>query len=229
MPTGGDREIPALGACDTLAECDALARRADVVCGGFPCQSVSTAGSRDGIAEGTASGLWEEMRRIIREVRPPVALIENVPGLFSLGFERVLGDLASIGYDAEWTVLSPADLGAPHDRPRIFIVAYPNCEGEQLGAFDAEISSLPATPDTISHAAEYQATRYGQHGREVVSEPEPTGPYLVGKGWWSTQSPICRVDDGVPHQLDRLKCLGNAVVPQCAEMIGRAILRALGE
>jgi len=96
----------------------------DLICGGFPCQDVSVAGKRAGIKEGTRSGLWFEMHRIIGELRPRYALIENVPGLVSTGgLESVLCDLAEIGYDAEWMYLSATEVGAPHLRKRIFILA----------------------------------------------------------------------------------------------------------
>ena len=98
----------------------------DILCGGFPCQDVSQGGNRAGIKTGTRSGLWLEYARIIREIRPKYAIIENVRGLLSCGIEIVLQDLAAIGYDAEWEVLPAAALGAPHHRERVFIVAYPN-------------------------------------------------------------------------------------------------------
>lgn len=102
----------------------------DIVSGGFPCQDVSCAGKLGGIKEGTRSGLWREFSRIIREVKPRFVLVENVGGLLSVdggrGFGTVLGDLASLGYDAEWYVLSAADVGAPHRRERVWVVAYSN-------------------------------------------------------------------------------------------------------
>ena len=105
---------------------DETVERPDVLCGGFPCQDVSFAGKRAGLNEGTRTGLWIEFARIIRILRPQYVLLENVPGLLSLGFGRVLGDLAEIGYDAEWQVLSAAQFGAWHIRRRVFIIAYPN-------------------------------------------------------------------------------------------------------
>lgn len=100
----------------------------DVVSGGFPCQDVSTAGKRAGIKDGTRSGLWSEFARIIREVEPGFVLVENVRGLLSIddgrGFGIVLGDLADIGYDARWFVLSAAEAGAPHLRERVWVVAW---------------------------------------------------------------------------------------------------------
>ena len=97
----------------------------DVLCGGFPCQDVSLAGKRKGITEGTRSGLWYEYVRLIEEIRPKYVIAENVPGLLAAGIETVLQELAEIGYDAEWEVLSASAVGAPHRRERVFLVAYP--------------------------------------------------------------------------------------------------------
>lgn len=97
----------------------------DVVSGGFPCQDLSYAGKRAGIIEGKRSGLWKEYARIVGEVRPRFVLVENVPGLLADGaLGVVLGDLANLGFDAEWSVLSACFMGASHPRERVFIVAY---------------------------------------------------------------------------------------------------------
>lgn len=95
----------------------------DVICGGFPCQDISNAGKRAGI-NGERSGLWSEMLRVIRVVRPRIVVVENVAALASRGLDRVLGDLSEIGFDAEWRIISAAEFGAPHLRRRLFIVAY---------------------------------------------------------------------------------------------------------
>ena len=101
-----------------------------LICGGFPCQDISSAGKGKGIVEGARSGLWSEYARLIGEIRPEFALVENVPRLLSGGngewFATLLSDLTLCGYDAEWFCLSAADLGAPHRRNRVFILAYPN-------------------------------------------------------------------------------------------------------
>lgn len=120
----------------------------DILCGGFPCQDLSLAGKRAGLKSGTRSGLWSEFARAIGELRPKLILIENVRGLLSAaadngmeykpeivaalngrpplrGLGAVLGDLADIGYDAKWTSLRAADAGAPHNRLRVFVLAYP--------------------------------------------------------------------------------------------------------
>lgn len=95
----------------------------DVICGGFPCQDISLAGKGAGI-EGERSGLWSEYARIIGELRPQYVLVENVAALLGRGLDRVLGDLASLGYDAEWHCIPASAVGAPHRRDRIWIVAY---------------------------------------------------------------------------------------------------------
>jgi DNA (cytosine-5)-methyltransferase 1 len=102
----------------------------DVICGGFPCQDVSQAGKRFGI-DGERSGLWREMRRIIRDLQPKLALVENTPGLLDRGMGRVLGELAEDGFDAEWGVFPACAFGAPHTRERVLILAYGKGERER--------------------------------------------------------------------------------------------------
>ena len=113
----------------------------DVISGGFPCQDISVAGNRAGIVEGNRSGLWHQFARLIRETRPRFVLAENVGGLLSIdnvgGFGTVLRDLASLGYDAEWFVFSAADVGAPHKRERVWIVAHAVSESGQIGRDDS--------------------------------------------------------------------------------------------
>jgi DNA (cytosine-5)-methyltransferase 1 len=99
--------------------------KVDIIAGGFPCQDISSAGKGAGI-EGERSGLWGEMARVVREVRPRFVFVENSPMLTSRGLHRVLGDLAEMGYNARWGVLGADDTGAPHRRKRIWILAYTN-------------------------------------------------------------------------------------------------------
>lgn len=96
----------------------------DVICGGFPCQDISTAGKGAGLA-GERSGLWSEIARLVGELRPSYVIVENVSALLGRGLGTVLGDLAEVGYDAEWHCIPAAAVGAPHRRDRIWIVAYP--------------------------------------------------------------------------------------------------------
>src|SRR5215471_8830097 len=117
----------------------------DVICGGFPCTDISVAGRGAGIT-GPQSGLWSEFARLIGELRPRYALVENVAALVGRGLERVLCDLAALGFDAEWQIISAADVGAPHLRQRIWIVAYParNSEPCQQGITDQAWSLVGA-------------------------------------------------------------------------------------
>ncbi|HEX6537492.1 MAG TPA: DNA (cytosine-5-)-methyltransferase [Gemmatimonadaceae bacterium] len=166
--------------------------RVDLIAGGFPCQDISNAGRRAGIA-GERSGLWGEFARLIRVLRPRFVLVENVESLALRGLERVLGDLALLGYDAEWSLLSACALGAPHTRERLFILAYPQ------GGREGQLWRLQRA-----------------QGREAARDVP----------WAAGEPGIHRVADGVPARVDRLRGLGNAVVPQVAEFIGRRLLAA---
>jgi len=188
--------------------------RVDVICGGFPCQDISNAGNKAGIS-GERSGLWKEYARLIGEIRPQFAFMENVSALLYRGLGDVLGDLAEIGYDAEWHCVSAADVGAPHLRERIWIVAYPNSYGKSDRAFNAEAIQAPDMAD--SNSAQREG---GWLSRRIHQEHRNS----VGSSWWEAEPALGRVANGVPNQSHRLKAIGNAVVPQIPELIGRAIL-----
>ena len=143
----------------------------DVLCGGFPCQDVSLAGKRKGIAKGTRSGLWHEYARLIEEIRPGYVIIENVPGLLAAGVEAVLQDLASVGYDAEWEVLPAAAVGAPHRRERVFLVAYPNGH-ERMGFY---LRSPEVWEKATNLGAWLLGWEYGLTGRAA----RPSGKHMV--------------------------------------------------
>jgi DNA (cytosine-5)-methyltransferase 1 len=140
----------------------------DVVSGGFPCQDISAAGKGDGI-EGARSGLWTEMARIIGEVRPRFAFVENSPILTSRGLGTVLGDLASLGFDAEWGVLGAADVGAPHQRDRIWVVAH--AERAERGQERGACRGL-ARADGISQREESTGWA-GSGGKDVADAASP--------------------------------------------------------
>ena len=180
----------------------------DLICGGFPCQPVSAAGRRGGVDD--ERWLWPEFARIIRDLRPRWVVGENVTGLLSANaggaMGEILGDLASCGYDAVWDVFpagGPSGVGAPHRRERVFIVAHTNAEGLQ--------------------GQRRQHSEGGSAGQRVTG----SGGIAVEGGWFPEPS-VGRVANGVPSRVDRLKCLGNAVVPQVARGIGRQIMRADG-
>lgn len=184
-------EVPKYGDITKLDGCEL--EPVDLICGGFPCQDVSHAGKRVGIS-GARSGLWSEFARLVRTLRPRFVLVENVTGLLDRGMGTVLGQLAALGYDAEWTVLSACRFDAPHPRERVFIVAYPASE----------------RPGQLRRL---QCAEQGEAERHV---------------YWTQPEPPCeRVAHGVPDGVDRLRTLGNAVVPQVAEWIGRRIMTAM--
>jgi DNA (cytosine-5)-methyltransferase 1 len=187
----------------------------DVICGGFPCQDISHAGKGAGIT-GERSGLWKEYARIIGEVRPRYVIVENVAALLSRGLADVLGDLAAIGYDAEWHCIPASAVGAPHRRDRIWIVAYPGGSGSQGSLFGSQPGDQAAlvVAGCGEAISDPNATRYGERLR-----------WAIGDGnRWEPEPDVGRVADGVPARVDRLKALGNAVVPQIPELIGRAIM-----
>lgn len=113
-----------------VKEINANAQKVDIICGGFPCQDVSNAGKRAGL-DGERSGLWSEYARIVRELRPRFVVVENVSALLARGVERVLGDLAACGYDAEWDCVPASAIGAPHQRDRLFILAWHVSDAER--------------------------------------------------------------------------------------------------
>ena len=182
----------------------------EVITGGFPCQDISTAGKGRGL-DGERSGLWRHFHRLIREVRPRYALVENVAALRARGLDRVLGDLASIGYDATWHCFPASALGAPRRRDRLWLVAHPHRDRRD---FELRLEAQGG-PDLAHRQQSRIEALWGRLRAERAR-----GPALQGEA----ASRVCRVDDGLPHHVDRLRCLGNAVVPQVAELLGRAIL-----
>jgi DNA (cytosine-5)-methyltransferase 1 len=139
----------------------------DVVSGGFPCQDISAAGRGAGI-DGERSGMWGEMARIIREVRPRYVFVENSPMLTSRGLGRVLGDLASMGFDARWGVLGAADVGAKHQRDRIWIVAEHLGNANNNGQAAAKISTSIAQRSNHGEARSEQASEFERSSEQYA-------------------------------------------------------------
>jgi DNA (cytosine-5)-methyltransferase 1 len=213
----------------------------DLICGGFPCQDISNAGKRAGIT-GARSGLWGEFYRIICELRPRFVLVENVAALLGRGMGTVLGDLAARGYDAEWQVLSAAAFGAPHIRERIFILAYPARNARQLqprqrqslrdqstvNGAAGHLASMAYTDSSERRALTQRRNVLDGHDSRRQEAASGLSAFCADAGWrqWATEPDVGRVAHGVPARVDRLKGLGNAVVPQVAEWIGRQIIAA---
>ena len=245
----------------------------DVIAGGYPCQPFSTAGKRQG--ENDPRHLWPYFRDAISGIRPRFAILENVRGHLSMGFDRVLADLTEIGYDAEWQIVSAASVGAPHRRERIICVAYPNGtprqQQHQRQVQESDIGrrgqDVADTDDSRGGASRFDndghreadvagwnnqsQSELGRRGEDVADtdsrqisgrfggKPAHRGNlsgrdnYLgrekgyAGGQWWAIEPDVGRVAYGVPARVDRLRGLGNAVVPQVAEYVGRLITQSL--
>ena len=231
----------------------------DVLCGGFPCQDISVAGRGAGIG-GERSGLWGEFARLIGELRPRYVLVENVSALTARGLDVVLGDLAARGFDAEWDCLPASAFGAPHQRDRLWLVAYPCSDGvrvvaerdqregrEVRAAVGGDAVAVDDGAEGVVADADQERrggrTRQLGPGRGPESAHRSGGEFQDADGgalqswriggraaqaggpeWWAVEPPVGRVAHGVPDRLDQLAALGNALVPQISEWIGRRIL-----
>ena len=218
----------------------------DVVCGGFPCQDISTAGRGKGITEETRSGLFFELMRVIRMVRPKYVVMENVAAILNNGLDIVLAELSQSGFDAEWAIIPASSVGACHKRSRWWLVAYPNDNGSssaekcrlddkasnttqkrKVKFSQLEGGSKPSNSVSIQSSSEFTNSHsQGVERRQLTinQKMQKTGftwqsntPYLSPE-WRSyvSKSVLCRGDDGLSNRVDRLRALGNSVVPQCA-------------
>jgi DNA (cytosine-5)-methyltransferase 1 len=178
----------------------------DVVSGGFPCQDISAAGKGRGI-EGERSGLWSEMARIIGEVRPKYAFVENSPLLVRRGIAKVLGDLVEMGYDARWGIFSASDVGAPHYRERIFILANSSCDVRALRVFDRDGSE--------SSKRKPLQKKWGTHWVQLEMGTQ-TDPIFHWKQYGFP--PLVRVANDMADAVDRLKVVGNGQVPAVVKL-----------
>jgi DNA (cytosine-5)-methyltransferase 1 len=194
----------------------------DVVSGGFPCQDISAAGNGAGIT-GARSSMWGHMARIIGEVRPKYAFVENSPMLTSRGLGTVLRDLATMGYDAEWCVLGADDVGANHHRKRIWILAYFNSRLEQTWSNSRILEQSNSQRQTIGHAhgssqenvGDSKGTRFSscELGQRKIESWRTSSR---NSQWWASEPNVDRVVDGLASRVDRLKAIGNGQVPLCA-------------
>jgi DNA (cytosine-5)-methyltransferase 1 len=195
-----------------------------LLAGGFPCVDISDAGKRAGI-DGERSGLWREFHRLVREIRPRYVLVENVGALLYRGLDRVLGDLAACGYDAEWQGVSAAACGAPHIRERVFVVAYPGRPGDGQTGRPTEVERAAGA---VERAGMEPLLDHALFSRAARPDPPRLRWRAPARSEWSPEPGIRRVVDGSPYRMDRLRGLGNAVVPQVARFIGGLILEAEG-
>lgn len=224
----------------------------DIVTGGFPCQDISAAGKGAGIT-GERSGLWREMARIIGEVRPRYAWVENSPMLVVRGLAVVLGDLAEMGYDARWGIVGADDAGAPHQRERIWVSAY--AEGLRIQRKhgndrskkkeDWHCSDKPDCGSEVMADANSQRGRSREAWREHAEDAGESSRDQAGSGWWATEPNLGGMADGlaspldmhgahaagnvgrvgvrIPKRADRLRCIGNGQVPAALVLAWRIL------
>lgn len=188
--------------------------RVDIISGGFPCQDISIAGRGKGI-NGERSGLWREMARIICEVRPQFVFVENSPALVFRGLDTVLGDLASLGYDARWGVLGAIHAGAPHRRERLWIVANSDSQRklQSRGGQQKKRERVGNGGENVANSNGSQRKR----GGAPVGIPAKHAN-AGGTGWWASEPAVGRMAHGVAHRVGQLRALGNGQVPSVAAL-----------
>jgi DNA (cytosine-5)-methyltransferase 1 len=178
----------------------------DIIYGGFPCQDISVAGNGKGLA-GERSGLFYEIVRLTKEIRPSFIFLENVPAIRTRGLEQVIKAFTEVGYDCRWTMLSASSVGAPHKRERWFLLAHP--QRDRGGT----------TPKTISRSENESEKLQSENWQSCTHDPKAGGEpvaYTWGErlnSWWEIEPNVGRVADGVTFRVDRLKAIGNGVVP----------------
>lgn len=181
-----------------------------LVCGGFPCQPFSLAGKQLGTSD--ERWMWPAMANVIRAVRPRYVLVENVSSLVrdGLAFGEVLADLHALGFDAEWATLRASDFGAPTPRERVYLLAYP--------------AGLNGQPRNRLGQSRVRPAPFAAGG---LSRPPAHQRGRLAREWLAREPRVDRLVDGVPAQVDRLRVIGNAVVPQVAEFIGRQLVHEM--
>jgi len=191
----------------------------DIIAAGFPCQDISAIHGGGGIAGGKKSGLWREVARIIRSLEPRLIILENVANIRARGLDIVLSDLAACGYDAEWDCVPASSVGAPHRRERWFCVAHTNRqrleEYGRAGTVQSQYDSTECGGAGVARTRD-RAAHASRPGRSWSAPAQ--------SDWWETEPDVDRMVDGIPRRVDRLRCLGNAVVPQVAEHVARIAL-----
>ena len=227
---------------DDIRTFTAIPGQYDVICGGFPCQSISVAGNRAGITEESRSGIFYELMRVIRMVRPRFVVLENVAAILNNGLDIVLGELSQAGYDAEWSVISASSLGACHRRSRWWCVAYTNDYGSptsSISGFDDQTNNDTSqrtnqvsqstrgvessnsrvvqsfTKPSDSNSKGLQRENFSKMEREIWTQGATR---RLNPDWRSYASkPILRRgDDGLSNRVDRTRALGNSIVPAVA-------------
>ncbi len=236
------KNFPYVPIHDDIRTYTAFSGQFDIICGGFPCQSISIAGNRAGITEESRSGIFYELMRVIRMVRPRFVVLENVAAILNNGLDIVLGELSQAGYDAEWSVISACSLGACHRRSRWWCVAYTNDYGSlasSISGFDdktdndssqrtnqiskssrssesSDSRAIQSSTDVAdSNSKRLQRQVFSKMEREIWTESHTR---RLNPNWrqYVSKPILPRGSDGLSFRVDRTKALGNSVVPQVA-------------
>ena len=208
----------------------------DVICAGPPCQPISSAGHRKGCHD--ERWMWGECLRIVATLKPSVFVAENPTNLLNddrgRTFRAIVGALSSVGYDAEWHVIPACAVGAPHRRNRVWIVAYTDEQRRWGGEPSKALQGMGEAGQELAGSGEPRrggrhsvaaTTRLGDRIRRELEAPSGVQGMLgAARVYWATEPGVGRVADGFPSRVDRLRCLGNAAVPQVVRAIGRAIV-----
>ena len=237
------KHFPKVPCHDDIKTFTAYPGQYDVITGGFPCQDISVAGRREGITDQSRSGLFYELIRVIRLVRPKFVVMENVAAILNNGLDIVLGELSEAGYDAEWSIISASSLGAAHRRSRWWCVAYTNDYGSSSSSInevhDKTDSSSQERQNQVSESSGSSESSNGgivrsSKGNVTDSNSEGLQRKILSKmesGIWSAKhtrrldpnwrsyvsKPILpRGSYGLSNRVDRTKALGNSIVPAVA-------------
>jgi len=199
----------------------------DIIYGGFPCQDISVAGRGAGL-EGERSGLFFEVMRLAKEIQPAFVFLENVPAIRTRGLDVVVRALADAGYDCRWGALSAFDVGAPHKRERWFLLAHADRIDLRdvrrgRGGAHREGAGEPGDDGQDGHVGDSDGSRL-EVGQGIGSDARQKLAAPFGTNWWAIEPGMGRVADGVSARVDRLKGLGNSVVPAQAREAFRRLL-----
>lgn len=204
-----------------------IKHKIDIIVGGFPCQDLSLAGLRKGL-EGERSGLFYEIVRLANEIKPSFIFLENVPGVRTKGLRQVVGAFTEMGYDCRWTHLSASNIGAHHKRERWFFIAYASSEGLQRQrdrAFKIK-KTQPFVINENENMANSECNKSRQQQGWGPGKSRENTPYYLDRTQWFSEPTVDRVVDGlsIQNRVDRVKCLGNAVVPLQAKIAFEKLL-----
>ena len=198
----------------------------DIIVGGFPCQDISVAGNGGGL-EGKRSGLFYEIARLTEEIQPSFVFLENVPAIRTRGLQTVIKKFSELGYDCRWTTVSASSVGAPHQRRRWFLLAHTNgtklreqsgrCKRQDWQSQGVAVHNGPGGSVADSMCAGSQVGEKNKLSTDKIRAATPCG-------WWSVEPGVGRVVNGTPFRVDRIKALGNGVVPQQARYAFRKLM-----